>query len=86
MQYISQFYVRGDTLELDELFTIADVTDEVVELQINIPTILKEFETVLEDVSNEPNIDIGSHCKKPYECDAKDYCWKVQRQIPEYSI
>ncbi len=84
--HINSAYVRGDTLELDELFTIADVTDKVVELQINIPTILKEFETVLEDVSNEPNIDIGSHCKKPYECDAKDYCWKVQRQIPEYSI
>ena len=84
--HINSTYQRGDTLELDELFTIADVTQEVVELQINIPTILKEFETVLEDVSNEPNIDIGSHCKKPYECDAKDYCWKVQRQIPEYSI
>jgi len=84
--HINSTYQRGDTLELDELFTIEDVTDEVLELQINIPSILKEFETVLEDVSNEPNIDIGSHCKKPYECDAKDYCWKVQRQIPEYSI
>ena len=84
--HINSSYVRADTLSLEELFTIADVTDEVVDLQINIPTILKEFETVLEDVSNEPNIDIGSHCKKPYECDAKDYCWKVQRQIPEYSI
>jgi hypothetical protein len=84
--HINSTYQRGDTLELDELFTIADVTQEVVDLQINIPTILKEFETVLEDVSNEPTMDIGSHCKKPYECDAKDYCWRVQRKIPEYSI
>jgi hypothetical protein len=84
--HINSSYVRGDTLKLNELFTIADVTQEVVDLQINIPTILKEFATVLEDKINEPNIDIGSHCKKPYECDAKYYCWKVQRQIPEYSI
>ena len=84
--HINSSYVRADTLSLEELFTIADVTDEVVDLQINIPTILKEFETVLEDKINEPDIDIGKHCHNPYICDAKDYCWKVQRQIPEYSI
>ena len=84
--HINSSYVRGDTLELDELFSIADVTDEVVVLQENIPSVLKEFETVLADKINEPNIDIGKHCNDPYECDAKNYCWKIQRQIPEYSI
>ena len=84
--HINSKYVRGDTLELSELFTIVDVTDEVIELKHNIPTILEEFETVLSDKENEPNIDIGSHCKKPYECDAKNYCWKTQRDIPDYSI
>ena len=84
--HINNSYVRGDTLELDELFTIADVTDEVVVLQEDIPSVLKEFETVLADKINEPNIDIGKHCNNPYECDAKNYCWKTQRQIPEYSI
>ena len=84
--HINSTYVRGDTLELDKLFTIADVTQEVVDLQIDIPTRLKEFKTVLEDKINEPNIDIGKHCHNPYVCDAKDYCWKRQRQIPEYSI
>ena len=34
----------------------------------------------------EPDIDIGWHCKKPYKCDAFEYCWRVQRQIPEYSV
>jgi hypothetical protein len=55
-------------------------------LQQNIPTILKQFETYLNDKQNEPNIDIGKHCNKPYECDAKEYCWQTQRQIPDYSI
>lgn len=84
--HIDSTYVRGDELELDKLFTIVDVTAEALELQETIPQGLKEFETYLEDSINEPNIDIGSHCKKPYVCDAKDYCWRVQRNIPEYSM
>ncbi len=84
--HIDNTYVRGDELELDKLFSIVDVTGEVLELQETIPQVLKEFETYLEDSINEPVIDIGSHCKKPYECDAKAYCWKVQRNIPDYSI
>lgn len=84
--HINNEYVRGESLELDQLFKIVDVTSEVQGLQSNIPSILKEFETYLEDKVNEPDIDIGKHCNKPYECDAKNYCWKVQRQIPEYSI
>ncbi len=84
--HINNEYVRGVSLELDKLFKIVDVTSEVQNLQLNIPSILKEFETYLEDKVNEPHIDIGKHCNKPYECDAKNYCWKVQRQIPEYSL
>ena len=30
-----------------------------------------------------PDIDIGPHCSKPYDCDFKGHCWK---HIPEYSI
>ena len=84
--HIDNEYVRGESLELDKLFKIVDVTSVVQSLQSNIPSILKEFETYLEDNVNEPDIDIGKHCNKPYECDAKNYCWKVQRAIPEYSI
>ncbi|WP_421716650.1 DUF2779 domain-containing protein [Arcobacter arenosus] len=84
--HINNEYIRGESLELDKLFKIVDVTSEVQNLQSNISNILKEFETYLEDKVHEPNIDIGKHCNKPYECDAKNYCWKVQRQIPDYSI
>jgi hypothetical protein len=84
--HIDSSYVRGNELELDGLFSIVDVTDDVLALQDSIPRKLEEFEEYLDDKTNEPNIDIGSHCKKPYECDAKEYCWKVQRNIPEYSL
>lgn len=84
--HINKEYVRGDELDINELFKIVDVTNEVEILQSNIPTILKEFETYLSDKINEPDIDIGKHCNNPYECDAKEHCWKVQREISDYSV
>ncbi|GIT97991.1 DUF2779 domain-containing protein [Sulfurovum sp. TSL1] len=84
--HIDNTYVRGDELDIDELFSVVDVTVEAVALQENIPEILETFETYLADRVHEPDIEIGAHCNKPYECDAKEYCWRVQRGIPEYSI
>jgi hypothetical protein len=84
--HINSDYIRADELDINELFKIVDVIREVQTLQQNIPTILKQFETYLNDKQTEPNIDIGKHCNKPYECDAKEYCWKTQSQIPDYSI
>lgn len=81
--YINNKYVRDDTLEIDKLFTILDVSDEVKELQEDIPTYLAHFRKQLSNKDIEPEIDIGKHCENPYECDAKAYCWK---HIPEYSI
>ncbi len=84
--HIDSSYVRGDELELEKLFCIVDVTAGVEALQGQIPQRLELFERYLADRENEPDIDIGSHCNKPYECDAKHYCWNVQRNIPDYSI
>ena len=79
-------YVRGSELEIDKLFSIVDVTSHVLKLQDEIPATLNGFATALEDKTTEPNVEIGWHCKNPYDCDAFDYCWKIQREIPEYSV
>ena len=84
--HINNKYVRDDELDLSELFNIVDVSEEVNALQAAIPDNLKEFEAYLNDLENEPDIDIGKQCKNPYECDAIHYCWKVQRNIPDYSV
>jgi hypothetical protein len=31
----------------------------------------------------EPRVQIGRHCKSPFECDYMDYCWQ---HVPEYSV
>ena len=79
-------YIRGTELKIDKLFSIVDVTENVLGLQDDIPSTLQAFQAVLADKTNEPDVDIGRHCKNPYECDAMEYCWKQQRQIPEYSV
>ena len=84
--HINNKYVRGDELDLNGLFSIVDVSDEVNAMQANIPDNLTAFEAYLNDRENEPDIEIGKQCKNPYDCDAMHYCWKIQRNIPEYSI
>ena len=84
--HIDGTYVRGDRLELEKLFKVVDVSDEVDALQVEIPSKLEEFARYLSDTENEPDVEIGTHCMKPYECDAKEYCWRVQRSIPAYSV
>ncbi|MFZ3053341.1 MAG: DUF2779 domain-containing protein [Sulfuricurvum sp.] len=84
--HIDTSYVRGDDLDLSALFTIADVSGAVDALMGGVPAKLAEFEAHLSDRDNEPAIEIGKHCKNPYECDAMHYCWKVQRSIPDYSV
>ena len=81
--HINNKYVRGDELEIDKLFSIVDVFDEVLELQDDIPTYLQYFQKQLSNKDVEPNIEIGKHCTNPYDCDAIAYCWK---HIPEYSV
>lgn len=84
--HIDTSYVRGDDLDLNALFTIANVSEAVDALMSGVPAKLAEFEAHLANRENEPAIEIGKHCKNPYECDAMHYCWKVQRSIPDYSV
>ncbi len=84
--HINSSYVLGDELDLNELFSIVDVTDDVISMQDDIPYVLEDIEKYLSDTVNEPDVDIGVQCKNPYECDAMNYCWEVQRDIPEYSV
>lgn len=81
--HINNKYVRGDELEVEKLFCIVDVSDEALERQYNIPSYLALFKTHLSDSENMPDIDIGTHCSSPYECDAMSYCWG---HVPSYSV
>ncbi len=81
--HLNPNYIRESDLDINKLFSVVDISKEVLRLQSNIPNHIKDFEKYLKDKVNEPDIEIGKYCNNPYICDAKQYCWK---HIPEYSV
>ena len=80
-------YIRGDMLEVKDLFKEEKVSNKVLDIQESIPEKVKHLNEILSDSGKEPNTDIGSHCHKDgQKCGAKKYCWYHQRKIPDYSI
>ena len=71
--HINNQYVRQGPLEIDELFLFADLTEPVIEAQNVVVDELGRIREVLN--RGEPEIKIGVHCDKPYECDFKTHCW-----------
>jgi hypothetical protein len=79
--HINNQYVRKGEIEVDKLFTIQDLSNDVIEKQKSIKDEIYKMREMLK--SQEPNIDIGGHCTDPYDCDFFGYCWK---HIPENSV
>ncbi|EGG0461655.1 DUF2779 domain-containing protein [Campylobacter lari] len=80
--HLNNEYYRGDFLDINQLFKINDITKEVLLNQNQVKENLKYFEEILSK-NKEPNIDIGTHCFDPYECDGYEYCWVKQRNLCE---
>jgi Domain of unknown function(DUF2779) len=80
--HINNQYIKDGGIDINELFTIESVFDRVQEVLPKIPNQIERFKQVIKQ-DEVPNIDIGPHCSKPYECDFKGYCWS---HVPDYSI
>lgn len=80
--YLNNEYIREDFLDINKLFIINDITKEVLLYQEQVKENLKYFEEIL-NKKEEPNIDIGTHCFNPYECESYEYCWSKQRNLCE---
>ena len=57
--------------ELDNLFKVEDVTDEVVGLLAEIPGHPNCAARSFWRLDHEPDIAVGKHCDKPYSCPLK---------------
>ena len=80
--HINNQYTKDGKLDIQQLFTIESVYDEVLEYLPQIPNKVRKLKNVIESAET-PQKDIGSHCSDPYECDFKGTCWK---HIPQYSV
>ncbi|RAP49141.1 MAG: hypothetical protein BZ138_08270, partial [Methanosphaera sp. rholeuAM270] len=80
--YINSKYIRQEKLNLDELFNIEDITHLALQKQDEITGNVEMINDymALHDRDNEPIMDIGKQCRKPYPCDFWEYC---TRDMPQ---
>ena len=75
-------YQKHGRLEVDKLFKIESVYDDVIKLQSSVQENIQELKNVL-SVREIPKELIGEKCFSPYNCDFMGHCWK---DVPEYSV
>ena len=80
--HINNKYIRHGELDIHELFTIVDVTQEAVEMQPEIRANIQHIREIM-DQDTEPDRDIGPHCFAPYDCGCWDYC---ARHLPKPNV
>ena len=79
---INNEYVFDGTLDIHELFKIADISEGVFFESANIKTNLNVAELILKS-EDEPPIDLSTACNNPYRCSFWKYCSK---HIPSPSV
>ncbi|MCE2928656.1 MAG: DUF2779 domain-containing protein [Candidatus Caenarcaniphilales bacterium] len=77
----NDYIFDGLELNLEELFKIEDFTQELFIKAKHVPHLVSQMQNTLS--SDEPHIDIGVHCSKPYKCEFTNYCWS---HIPDVSV
>lgn len=80
--HINKQYTRVGDLDINQLFSIVSVRDQVLDFYPKIQGEVRRLQNVIES-SEVPNVGIGNHCSDPYDCDFKGTCWG---HIPEYSV
>jgi len=82
LMHVNNQYVRRGQLDPRGLFTLQDCTQWVENRLAHIPGTVTDLLDIL-NTAVEPDIEIGEHCKDPFECDYTHHCWK---HVPDYSV
>lgn len=73
--HINEEYTRGEEIDPHGLFITVDVTEEVLPRQEFIARQIPLEKEALA-LPHSPKIDVGPHCRIPYDCDFIGHCWK----------
>lgn len=82
LMIIDKEYILQGEIEAGKFFKFEDVTKEVLKKQNEVEAFKNNLLEVLTN-KEEPKIEIGDKCFKPFDCDYQHHCW---RKIPKYSI
>ena len=79
---INSDYVRGEELDITQLFKIVDMSDWVELEYPLVPSRIRQAEQVLAS-KEEPVRDLAERCEDPYHCPFWTYC---SRHLPQPSV
>jgi hypothetical protein len=82
LAYINTRYVRNGDIDPQQLFTIEDITDRVIEASVGLDEQVREILAVMFQ-QQCPEVGIGTYCTDPYECPLQQTCWSF---LPEHNI
>lgn len=80
--HINNQYVRYGDLDLQQLFTVEDLTVPVMCRQAFVGDYIERLRKYMEQ-TDEPSDPIGEQCKNPYECGFFGYC---TRDLPKPNV
>lgn len=80
--HINNQYERNGELDIHELFTIKEVTADVIALQHEVEANIRMLREYMKQIE-EPEDDIGEQCFSPYPCGFFAYC---SRHLPTPNI
>ena len=86
--HINNSFILDETKNYDKLIIENDISSSIIEEEVKIPDFIKEFLPLTEKDSTCPKIEMGDHCKKPYECNYQDRCKALlpKDKITSYTI
>ena len=74
LMHINTEYIRQGEIDVEKLFTLADVTDQVVLISPSVEANLAKLVEVIRQ-NKMPDVEIGPHCDNPYGCILQEMCW-----------
>jgi hypothetical protein len=80
--HINNNYVKDGPIAPKELFTLSEITAQVLQKQDWVSSQLASLQDVLNQ-NTEPSVEIGKHCFNPFDCDYICHCWN---HIPQSSV
>jgi len=84
--YLNKEYVREETLDIDQLFVVENITRRIIDAQVLIKNYLRQFSAVLADANKCPTVSVSEACFKPYGCSFFEYCWKDMPKTTVFNI
>ena len=86
LMHVNGDYVKQGPIDVKQLFRLVSVMDYAREQEPIIAANVERLKNVVA-LPHAPQVEIGSHCHEPYDCDFLGHCWKnVPKTKTEFTI